>query len=77
WGRAIIKHPTIKLQRCQKLLQIYKGPFVVVEQLSANTYYVKDANDQLLKVPRDQIMPSSIESNLSKIHKRGRPRREV
>ncbi|OTF80979.1 hypothetical protein BLA29_010971 [Euroglyphus maynei] len=44
---------------------------MVTEKRSANT------SDQLLKVHRDQIAPSSIELNSSRIHKRGRPRGEV
>ena len=75
--KVLVKHPTIQNRHCQKLLPVNKGPFVVAEQLSPNTYQVKDGDGELLNVHRDQIAPTEIEGVLSKIRKRGRPRKGV
>lgn len=73
-SKVLIKHPTIKIDRCQKLLPINKGPFEVAEKLSPNTYLVKDNEDKTMKVHRDQMIPTNIQSSLAKIRRRGRPR---
>ena len=75
--KVLVNHPVIQVGRCQKLLPKNKGPFEVAEQLSSNSYYVKDGDGQLLKVHRDQIRITGMEANPPKIRKRGRPRGEV
>ncbi|KAH9423437.1 hypothetical protein DERP_003716 [Dermatophagoides pteronyssinus] len=47
--KVLVNHPVIQVGRCQKLLPKSKGPFEVAEQLSSNSYYVKDGDGQLLQ----------------------------